>query len=195
MHVGMVRLDSEKMSKSVGNVFGLGETLERWGAETLLMYFSAAHWRQPIEFDEQRLAEARARAAGIRETARRLSPGPSPEWSPPLRERYFDALAHDFNTPRALAVLAEWEREANRSPAGTAGSDDLAEMLDVLGLGGLLETRPTEIPAQARALRDARERARRERDYAAADRLRDELRALGWEVRDGADGPELVPST
>jgi cysteinyl-tRNA synthetase len=194
MHVGMVRLDAEKMSKSLGNVFGLRETLARHGEETLLMYFSGAHWRQPMEFDEDRLSEARARAAGIREAGRALVDGPSPAWSAPLRERFFDALAHDFNTPRALAIVAEWTREANRSPPGTVGSADLGEMLDVLGLRGLLTAPPVDVPERALELREARERARRERDYEAADRLRDELRELGWEVRDGLDGPELLPA-
>jgi cysteinyl-tRNA synthetase len=195
MHVGIVRLRDEKMSKSLGNVFGLRETLERYGPETLLMYFSGAHWRQPMEFDDERLAEAAARAAGIREAARGLIDGPSPEWSSPLRERFFDALARDFNTPRALAIVAEWVREANRGPAGTVGSADLGEMLDVLGLRSLLDAHDVEVPERALELRDARERARRERDYPAADRLRDELRELGWEVRDGPDGPELLPAT
>jgi cysteinyl-tRNA synthetase len=195
MHVGMVRLRDEKMSKSLGNVFGLRETLGRYGPETLLMYFSGAHWRQPMEFDDDRLAEAAARAAGIREAARGLIDGPSPEWSAALRERFFGALARDFNTPRALAIIAEWTREANRSPAGTVGSADLGEMLDVLGLRTLLDARDVEVPEHAVQLRDARQRARAERDYAAADRLRDELRELGWEVRDGPDGPELLPVT
>jgi cysteinyl-tRNA synthetase len=159
------------------------------------MYFSGAHWRQPMEFDDDRLAEAAARAAGIREAARGLIDGPSPEWSAALRERFFGALARDFNTPRALAIIAEWTREANRSPAGTVGSADLGEMLDVLGLRTLLDARDVEVPEHAVQLRDARQRARAERDYAAADRLRDELRELGWEVRDGPDGPELLPVT
>jgi cysteinyl-tRNA synthetase len=195
MHVGMVRLRDEKMSKSLGNVFGLRETLERYGPETLLMYFSGAHWRQPMEFDDERLAEAAARAAGIREAARGLVGGASPEWSGRLRERFFDALARDFNTPRALAVVAEWTREANRRPPGTVGSADLGEMLDVLGLRSLMEVRDVEVSERALQLRDAREQARRDRDYAAADRLRDELRELGWEVRDGPDGPELRRAT
>ncbi|HEY6522803.1 MAG TPA: cysteine--tRNA ligase [Solirubrobacteraceae bacterium] len=194
MHVGLVRLDSEKMSKSVGNVFMLGEALERHGPETLLMYFSGAHYRQPMEYDEDRLAEAQKRAAGIRNTARGLVDGPSPPWSGPLTERFFDALANDFNAPRALAVLSEWEREANRSAAGTVGRDDLREMLDVLGLAGVVTDTLVPVPDEARALLEARERARTAREWAQADRLRDELRGLGWEVRDGPDGPELVPA-
>ena len=195
VHVGMVRLDSEKMSKSIGNVFILSEALERHGPETLLMYFSGAHYHQPMEYDEDRLEEARARAAGIRNSARGLIDGPSPEWSAPLKERFFDALANDFNTPRALAVVAEWEREANRSGPGTVGGDDLREMLDVLGLATLMESGAQPVSDKAAALRDARERARQARDWGEADRLRDELRALGWEVRDGPGGPELLPAS
>src|SRR6185437_264753 len=133
-----------------------------------------------------------ARVRRIREAARRLAPGPSPRWSGPLRDRFFDALADDFNAPRALAAVFDWVRESNRSqpPVGDA---DLREMLTVLGLDDLLEAEAVAVPDAARALADARERARSERDYAEADRLRDELRAIGWEVRDGSEGPELLP--
>jgi cysteinyl-tRNA synthetase len=193
MHIGMLRLDTEKMSKSVGNVFMLSDALERHGPQTLITYFCGAHYHQPVEYDEERLAEAAARARGIRNTARGLVAGPSPEWSPPLRDQFFDALASDFNTVRAMAVVAEWEREANRCSPGSVGSDDLREMLDVLGLAGLLEVAAVPVPPEAQRLRDEREAARRAREFSSADRLRDELRALGWEVRDGPSGPELIP--
>ncbi|MGH2875775.1 MAG: cysteine--tRNA ligase [Solirubrobacteraceae bacterium] len=192
MHVGMVRLDSEKMSKSVGNVFGLSEALERHGPETLLTYFCSGHYRQPIEYDEERLDEAAARAAGIRNTARRLVAGPGPPWSAPLRERFLDALANDFNTVRALAIVADWEREANRADPGTVGGDDLREMLDLLGLGSLADAPTVDVSPEAAELLAARQRARAERAWDEADRLRERLRDLGWEVRDGPDGPELV---
>jgi len=194
MHNGMVRLDSDKMSKSVGNVFVLHEALERYGRDALLMYFCSAHYRQPIEFDDGRLTEARAQCARIREAARQLTDGPSPAFSAPLRERFFAALAADFNTPRALAAVFDWVREANRSAAGTVGDADLRAMLDVLGLANLLERDRTQAPEEVMQLLQARERARAERDFARADSLRDELRSLGWEVRDGPDGPELIPS-
>jgi len=194
MHVGMVRIASEKMSKSVGNVFVLSEALQRHGPETLLMYFCGAHYRQPMEFDDGRLQDARRAAGRIREAARRLTDGPSPDWSPPLRERFLDALAGDFNTPRALAVLFEWVREANSSESASVGGADLRAMLDLLGLVSLMDRDEGSAPAAATALSDARERAREQRDYAEADRLRDELRLLGWEVRDGPDGPELLPA-
>jgi cysteinyl-tRNA synthetase len=146
MHNGMVRLDSDKMSKSVGNVFVLHEALARYGRDALLMYFCGAHYRQPVEFDDERLSEAQARCDRIREAARGLVDGPGPEWSPPLRERFLDALAYDFNTPRALAAVFEWVREANRSPGGTVGSDDLRAMLDLFGLANLLERLEVQAP-------------------------------------------------
>jgi cysteinyl-tRNA synthetase len=193
VHNGMIRLESEKMSKSVGNIFVLHQALEAYGREALVMYFCGGHYRQPVEFDDERLSEAAARVRRIREAGRRLVSGPSPEWSAPLRERFLDALAHDFNTPRALAEVAEWVCEANRSDS-PVGDGDLREMLGLLGLESLLEAQEAEAPAEVSELSQARERARQARDWGEADRLREEIRARGWEVRDGPDGPELLPA-
>jgi cysteinyl-tRNA synthetase len=194
MHNGMVRLDSDKMSKSVGNVFVLHEALQRHGRDALLMYFCGAHYRQPVEFDDDRLDEAQARCDRVREAARALVEGPSPPWSGPLRERFLDALANDFNTPRALAAVFEWVREANRRPSGSVGSADLRAMLDLLGLANLLDRREVQAPPEAQELLAERERARATRDFETADRLREELGKLGWVVRDGPAGPELLPA-
>ena len=194
MHNGMVQLDREKMAKSVGNVFMLGEALRAYGRDALIMYFCGGHYRQPVEFGEERLEEAAARVARIREAARRLLDGPSPPWSGSLRGRFFDALSDDFNTPAALARVFEWIREANRAGSGV-GSDDLREMLDVLGLANLLEAEHPEAPPEALELLAERARARAEREFERADRIREQLREMGWEVRDGPEGPELIRVT
>jgi len=195
MHNGMIQLEREKMAKSVGNVFGLREALAAHGRDALLMYLCAGHYRQPLAFSPERLEEAAARVARVREAARRLAPGSSPARLEPLRARFFAALAQDFNTPAALAAAFDWVREANRSLAG-AGDADLREMLSVLGLENLLEESAgaTEPEAAARELLSRREAARAVRDFAAADRLREELAALGWEVRDAPGGAELRPA-
>jgi cysteinyl-tRNA synthetase len=109
----------------------------------------------------------------------------------PLRERFFAALAEDFNTPGALAAVFDWVGEANRR--SDVGSADLREMLGVLGLENLLDANGAEAPAELVALVEARTAAREARDWAEADRLRDEARSRGWEIRDGPDGPELLP--
>ena len=194
MHNGMVRLQQEKMAKSVGNIFVLHEAIDRYGRDVLIMYFCTGHYRQPLEFDEERLTDVKRSLQGLGEAARKLQPGPSPAWSGPLRERFFAALADDFNTPTALAAMFEWIREANRAGEGV-GDQDLREMLEVIALDNLLEAHEPEAPPEVLELRDARERARAVRDYADADRIRDELRTRGWEVRDGPDGPELLPLT
>jgi len=194
VHNGMVRLDREKMAKSVGNIFVLRDALDAYGRDALIMYFCSGHYRQPIEFDDERLEQAAAGVQRIREAARRLQPGPSPGWSAPLRERFFAALADDFNTPAAVAAVFDWVREANRS-ADASGDADLREMLGVLALDNLLDVESAEVPAEILELVDARERARAARDFAQADRIRDELKSRGWEVRDGPDGPELLPLT
>ena len=192
MHNGMVRLDKAKMAKSVGNIFVLHDALATYGRDALIMYFCGGHYRQPVEFDDQRLEEASARVKRIREAGRKLISGPSPDWSSPLREGFFDALAYDFNTPRALAEVFDWVREANASDS-SVGDADLREMLGVLGLENLLEAEKADAPPEAVGLSEARERARAAREYGEADRLREQLRELGWEVRDGSGGPELLP--
>ncbi|MDO8209345.1 cysteine--tRNA ligase [Conexibacter sp. CPCC 206217] len=200
MHNGMVRLDGEKMAKSVGNIFLLHEALATHGRDALVAYFAGGHYRQPISYSGERLEEASRSVQRIRELGRRLDPdGPTPPELAPLREAFFAALADDFNTPRALAVVFDWVRGANRLlETGTpVGARDLRELLQVLALDNLLDADgaaggPDEAAQDLLARREA---ARAARDFAAADALRDELAALGWTVRDGAAGPELVPNS
>jgi len=193
MHNGMLEASAgEKMAKSVGNIRRLTDVLDDVGGTVLVLYFSGGHYRQPLAFSPEGLEAAAAGARRIRDAARRLTPGASPEALAPHREAFFEALADDFNTPRALAALYEWVSEANKLPEG-AGDADLREMLGVLGLEALLESE--EAPAEAVALAEQREAARRDKDWGEADRLRDELRDMGWEVRDGPQGPELVKAS
>jgi cysteinyl-tRNA synthetase len=107
-----------------------------------------------------------------------------------FRDAFFDALAGDFNTPLALASLWEWIKVAGH--LGAKGDEELREMVTVLGLEALLAPDETA-PSDVRELAEQRERARSERDFAAADRLRDQIAALGWEVRDAPGGFELLP--
>ena len=193
VHNGMIRLDEAKMAKSVGNIFLLRQALDSYGRDALIVYYCSGHYRQPLEFDDQRLSEAASATKRIQEAARHLHEGTSPSWSASLRERFFDSLADDFNTPAALAAAFDWVREANRS-GDAVGDADLREMLSVLGLDNLLTVETVEAPAEVRALADMRERARHARDYGEADRLRAAIREQGWEVRDGPDGPELRPA-
>jgi cysteinyl-tRNA synthetase len=192
MHNGMLQTAGEKMAKSVGNIRGLGDVLDEVDGAVLVLYFTGGHYRQPLAFSPDALEAAAAGAQRIRDAARRLAPGDASPSMSAQREAFFEALADDFNTPRALAALYEWIGIANRLDA-PGGRDELAEMLGVLGLEALLESEPA--PAEAVALADRREAARRDKDWGEADRLRDELRDMGWEVRDGPQGPELVKAS
>jgi cysteinyl-tRNA synthetase len=182
----------EKMAKSVGNIAPLHEVLAEHGRDTLIMYFCGGHYRQPIAFGDAPLRQAAANVDTVREAGRRLSGGPSPPDMAGLREAFFRALADDFNTAEALASRFGWVREANRRdpPPGHA---DLREMLAVLGLENVLEERLPRAPSEVVALAARRLQARERGDFAAADALRDEIAALGWQVRDVHDSFELLP--
>jgi cysteinyl-tRNA synthetase len=195
MHNGMVELDAEKMSKSVGNIRSLAGAIEARGRDALVMYFAGGHYRQPLAFSEEQLDEAARAVERVRELVRRLDPGaPEPEGMDGYMERFFAALADDFNTAMARGVLFEWVSEANRRLDGgeRLGPGRLGEMLYVLGLENLLEAEEDETDPEAERLLREREEARAARDFATADARRDELGALGWEVRDTAEGPRLV---
>jgi cysteinyl-tRNA synthetase len=191
MHNGMLEAsEGEKMAKSVGNIRGLAEVLDEVGGAALVLYFSTGHYRQPLAFTPKSLEAAGNAARRIRECGRRLGEGESPDELAVHRDAFFDALAEDFNTAQALPALYEWIGAANKLPEGT-GDSHLREMLGVLGLEALLSEEEGP-PAEAVELADRRAAARAAREWAEADRLRDELRGLGWEVRDGPQGQELV---
>ncbi len=193
MHNGMVRMSEEKMSKSLGNIFQLSAALDRYGGDTVVAFLVSGHYRQPLEFSEQALEAAGARVARIRnfvlELPERADEGED-EFVAARREVVLAALADDFNTPRALAALSELIAEGNRRPlAGTRAA--MEQILPLLGLEGLLEREEVGDP-EARALMAEREAARVAGDFERADRIRDELAALGFEVRDTPEGPRLV---
>jgi cysteinyl-tRNA synthetase len=176
MHNGMLRFGGEKMSKSVGNVVTLQEAVDEWGRETLLTLFLGAHWRKPMDYSEETLAAARARADGLREVFRNASE-PGGSW-----DDLVEALEDDFNTPEALAVMHEWRDH-----------ELLRRGLDLFGLGSLAEEKAA--PDGLHGLARQRAEVRAGGDYEEADRLRQEIEDAGWEVRDVAAEPgyQLVP--
>ncbi|MGE5636644.1 MAG: cysteine--tRNA ligase [Nocardioidaceae bacterium] len=197
MHNGMVQMGDEKMAKSVGNIHLLHRALDEFGRDALVMYLVGGHYRGPLSFSEEVLDDARAAARRVRDFSRRLDPaGPPPEGMDAYAERFLGALADDFNTPAARAVLFEWIAEGNRriDAGARLGPGRLGELLHLLGLETLLET-DAAAPGAERAERLMRERqeARRARHFEAADRLRGEIAELGFEVRDTPQGPQLVP--
>ena len=211
MHNGIVRLDQEKMSKSVGNIRLLGEALERFGRDALVTYLGSGHYRRPLAFSQELLREAGRAVDRVRDFCLRLDPGaPEPEALGAYAERFFAALADDFNTPAARAALFDWVAEGNRrlDARETLGVGELEAMLRCLGLEHLLgQTTYNDTPTgtislsgtlsepdeRVGALLAEREAARAARDFATADLRRDEIAALGWDVRDTPQGAQLVP--
>ena len=190
MHNGMVRTDAEKMSKSLGNIFQLSEAIDRFGPHAVVAFLTSGHYRQPLEFSEAALEQAAARVERLRNFLAEPPVDGEPDgFALERREAFLEALADDFNTPRAWAAAFELVAEANRRPLPGA-REALAEMLPLLGLEALLGGNAERDP-EAEALLGERERARAERDCARADEIRDQLAALGWEVRDTPEGARL----
>jgi cysteinyl-tRNA synthetase len=177
-HNGMLEFGGEKMSKSLGNDVSLRNVTDTWGREVVLLFFMTAHWRKPIDFTDETLQQAKAQV----ETFRNYFVGLEYEPESIEEERLVEVLDDDFNTPDALALFHDWRAR------GRAAS--LKHGLSLFGLGSLVEQ--AAAPPELVELAEQRLRARAERAFAEADRLRDEIAAAGWEVRDVADGFQLV---
>ena len=200
MHNGFVRIDDEKMSKSLGNFFTLRGVLEHFPAEAVRCFMLSSHYRSPLNYSEDHLQQADSSVRRLYTALRGLDAGegaPEEEWL----ARFRAAMDDDFNTPEAVSVLFDLAHEINRTRAADPDrARALAATLRSLGgVLGLLGADPDawlrgetggESPDEdaVEAMIAKRNEARARRDWAEADRLRDELAAAGIVLEDGAQG-------
>lgn len=203
MHAGAVRVDNEKMSKSLGNFFTIRDVLAKYNPEVVRYFLISSHYRSPINYSEENLKQAQQSLerfyTALRQAA--VSAGVKGQFVDAerleaYRNRFIDAMDDDFNTPEALALLFELVKEINKAPDKSAQLVDLLKHL--AGLLGLLQQSPeaflqgTAAPGisaeEVEALIAARNAARAAKEWAKADQLRDELIANGILLDDGREG-------
>ncbi|MFN0000026.1 MAG: cysteine--tRNA ligase [Burkholderiaceae bacterium] len=205
MHNGFVRLDNEKMSKSLGNFFTIREVLSRYDAETVRFFLLRAHYRSALNYSDVHLDDARAGLKRLYIALESVAPGADAtvDWSDPFAARFKSAMDEDFGTPEAVAVLFDLASEVNKT-----GSPALSRLLRALGgVLGLLQSAPGDFlqgrlqasgqaSLDARAINDAgiesliaqRHAAKVAKDFGQADRIRVELAARGVLLKDSAGG-------
>jgi cysteinyl-tRNA synthetase len=199
MHAGAVRVDGEKMSKSLGNFFTIREVLEKYHPEVIRYLLVSSHYRSPINYSEDSLREARGALDRFYHALKGL-PAVQPSGGKAFTDRFAAAMDDDFNTPEACAVLFEMVREVNRlreqdinEAAGLAAQlKVLAEVLGVLQLESddyLRAGAADKVDAaEVEQLIQARLDARAAKNWAESDRIRDELTAMGVVLEDGKGG-------
>jgi len=195
MHNGHVIVEGEKMSKSLGNFFTVREVLaEGWPGEAIRLALLSTQYRQPLDFTRTGLAEAKAELDRFYTALRRVGDiEPSGE---PAPDDVLRALDDDLNTPAAMAQIHEVVSRLNQATAPAEQAALKSALLDAAGLLGLLGQDPEawfkggmdETKAEIEALIARREAARKDRNFAEADRIRDALAAMGVALEDGPEG-------
>ena len=201
LHNGFVRINEEKMSKSLGNFFTVREILKQYRAEEVRYFIMTSQYRSPLNYDDEHLNNARSALTRFY-TALRGLPEVEPAGGEQFRKRFSDAMDDDFNTPEALAAMFDLVREINRTrkedeAVAAALAAELKSMGSVLGiLQDDVEAYLRGEPSNDDALSDAdidsliqqRLDARKEKNWAEADRIRDQLQEANILLEDGAGG-------
>lgn len=195
MHCGFVRIDDEKMSKSLGNFFTIREVLKQYHPEVIRYFLLASHYRSPVNYSEENLDVAKA-SVGRLYSALELVPADQVEPAESkLEEDFMAAMNDDFNTPQAMAVLFELAKEVNKqkSPGLAALLKKLANQIGLLEqtAENFFKSQPSDSDLSdemIEALIVERAEARKAKDFSRSDEIRDELLAQGIELLDSAEG-------
>ena len=206
MHNGYINVNNQKMSKSLGNFLLVRDIGKEFDLEAVRLFLLGAHYRNPVNFSRDLVEQSNAGLVRIRTARERLAEakeGPATDADAAFiasldefKKAFCDAMDDDLNTADAIGVLFDYTRAVNTfvtEPRSREALDKAAELFDSITsvLGILQHQKAEEFPAEALALLEERAIVRKAKDWARADAIRDELKAMGYAVEDSKDGAKL----
>lgn len=194
MHNGFVRVDNEKMSKSLGNFFTIREVLKQYDAEVVRFFILRAHYRSPLNYSDAHLDDAKLALTRLYTALRDVPANANIANDSPYYQRFMEAMQDDFNTPEAIAVLFDLANQVNKTKSPVLAG----ELKAMAGILGLLQRDAQQFlqageqnagqNEQIQAKIEARAQAKRDKNFALADSIRAELLAQGIILEDSAQG-------
>ena len=188
LHTGFLNIKGQKMAKSLGNFITIKDALKKYDGKVLRMFYISGHYRSPIDFSEELLEQAKNSLERLNEFARKLRHSNEKDdikLIEKTRNEFLKCMDDDFDTPKALAVIFDFVKDVNKNGGGKKSYELMAEIDKIFNV---LTLEDAEIPDEIKKLVDEREKARKEKDFKKADKIREEIKSKGYYLDDTDKG-------
>ena len=188
LHTGFLNVKGQKMAKSLGNFITVRDALKKYDSNVLRLFYLSAHYRSPIDFSEELLEQAKNSLERLNDFARKVKDSKEKddqELIDSTKKEFLKHMDDDFDTPKALAVIFDFVKEVNKKGGGKKSYELMTEIDNIFNV---LETKEEKIPSDIKKLIEEREKARKEKNYEKADKIREEIRSKGYSIEDTGEG-------
>mgnify|MGYP001353120655 FL=1 len=191
LHTGFLNVKGQKMAKSLGNFITIREALKKYDPKVLRFFYLSAHYKSPIDFSEELLKQAKNSLERLNDFLKKVKDSKEKDNSKLIektKKEFFKNMDDDFDTPKALAVIFDFVKEVNKTGGGKKSYNLIIEFDKIFSV---LTIEDLKLSQEIKKLIEEREKARKEKDYEKADKIRDKIRDKGYILEDSDEGPRV----